>query len=53
MHDGKLVTNGGRVLSVCALGDTLDQARQKAYAAVEKISFPGMQYRRDIGKNRI
>ena len=51
MRDGKLVTNGGRVLSVCALGDTLDQARQKAYAAVEKISFPGMQYRRDIGKN--
>lgn len=53
MRDGKLVTNGGRVLSVCALGDTLDQARQKAYAAVEKISFPGMQYRRDIGKNSI
>ncbi|MGC8560239.1 MAG: phosphoribosylamine--glycine ligase [Phycisphaerae bacterium] len=51
MRDGRLVTNGGRVLSVCALGDTLDQARQKAYAAVEKISFPGMQYRRDIGKS--
>ena len=53
MRDGRLVTNGGRVLSVCAMGDTLDQARQKAYAAVEKISFPGMQYRRDIGKNSI
>ncbi len=51
MRDGQLVTNGGRVLSVCALGENLDQARQKAYAAVEKISFPGMQYRRDIGKS--
>lgn len=51
MKDGWLVTSGGRVLSVCAMGDTLAEARQKAYAAVEKISFPGMQYRRDIGEN--
>ncbi len=51
MRDGQLVTNGGRVLSVCALGDSLTDAREKAYAAVGKISFKGMQFRRDIGGN--
>ncbi len=51
MKDGQLVTNGGRVLSVCALGDTLADAREKAYAALRKISFKGMQFRRDIGNN--
>ncbi len=45
---GKLVTAGGRVLNVTALGDTLEQARQKAYAAAKKISFEGMVYRTDI-----
>ncbi|HTV48674.1 MAG TPA: phosphoribosylamine--glycine ligase [Phycisphaerae bacterium] len=49
LKEGKLVTSGGRVLSVCALGDDLAEARLKAYAAVEKIHFPGMQFRRDIG----
>ena len=47
---GELVTNGGRVLGVSAVGATLDEALQKAYSAIEKISFKGMQYRRDIGK---
>ncbi len=47
--DGKLVTDGGRVLGVCAKGATLDEARQKAYGGVEKISFEGMHYRKDIG----
>jgi phosphoribosylamine--glycine ligase len=46
--DGQLVTNGGRVLNVTALGDNIASARAKAYAAVEKISFDGMQYRTDI-----
>ena len=47
--DGTLVTNGGRVLTVTALGDPLRAARERAYAALESIRFDGMQYRRDIG----
>ena len=49
LKDGKVVTNGGRVLGVTALGATLEEARAKAYAAAEKISFEGKQLRRDIG----
>jgi phosphoribosylamine--glycine ligase len=44
-----IVSAGGRVLSVTALSDTHEEAREKAYANAEKISFPGMQYRKDIG----
>jgi phosphoribosylamine--glycine ligase len=48
--DGKtLVTDGGRVLGVTALGDTVADARRRAYAAMGKISFEGMHYRKDIG----
>ena len=47
--DGKLYTNGGRVLGVTATGKTLEEARNIAYAAVEKIRFEGAFYRRDIG----
>jgi phosphoribosylamine--glycine ligase len=48
--DGKsVVTNGGRVLCVTALGDSVRMARTRAYEAVEKIRFDGMQYRKDIG----
>ena len=47
--DGKLVTDGGRVLGVCARGGTIEEAREKAYRNVEKIRFEGMHYRRDIG----
>jgi phosphoribosylamine--glycine ligase len=43
-------TAGGRVLNVTAIGDTLDQALERAYAAVKKIDFEGMQYRTDIGR---
>jgi len=47
--DGKtLVTDGGRVLSVTSLGSTVAQAAQRAYAAMEKIHFDGIHYRRDI-----
>ncbi len=46
--EGRLITAGGRVLDVVALGPTLTAARTKAYAAVHRISFPGMQYRSDI-----
>jgi phosphoribosylamine--glycine ligase len=48
--DGKsLVTSGGRVLCVTALGDSVRMARTRAYDTVDKIRFDGMQYRRDIG----
>ncbi len=46
---GKIVTNGGRVLGVTALGKDLKEARQKAYGAIEFIKFEGMHYRKDIG----
>ncbi len=46
---GKLVTSGGRVLGVCARGKDIEEARKKAYANAEKISFEGMYYRKDIG----
>jgi phosphoribosylamine--glycine ligase len=46
---GELYTSGGRVLCVTALGDNLRAARGRAYAAVERIRFDGMQYRKDIG----
>ena len=49
IKDGKLVTNGGRVLGVVARGADIDEARKKAYAACENISWNGMYYRHDIG----
>ena len=48
-RDGRVVTNGGRVLCVTALGDKVQMAAERAYEAAEKIHFEGMQYRRDIG----
>jgi phosphoribosylamine--glycine ligase len=48
-HDGKLVTAGGRVLCVTALGDTVKQAQRATYALCDKIQFAGAQLRRDIG----
>lgn len=53
IENNKLVTNGGRVLGVSALSDTLEEALKKAYKAIEKISFKGMQYRKDIGKSTL
>ncbi|MGN1458296.1 MAG: phosphoribosylamine--glycine ligase [Acutalibacteraceae bacterium] len=50
--DGKFYTNGGRVLGVTASGKTLDEALDKAYSAVEKISFEGVHYRKDIGRTK-
>ena len=47
--DGTIVTSGGRVLTVAALGDPLRAAQQRAYEALASIRFDGMQYRRDIG----
>jgi phosphoribosylamine--glycine ligase len=51
--DGKLVTDGGRVLAVTALGDTIADAQKRAYQAMEKIHFDGMHYRKDIGHQAI
>jgi len=49
MKNGKVVTAGGRVLNVCAMGADLKEAQQKANAACEKIMFDGAWYRKDIG----
>ena len=51
--DGKLVTNGGRVLGVTALGDTIADAKRRAYEAVEKITWEGRYYRTDIADKAI
>jgi phosphoribosylamine--glycine ligase len=48
-RDGVLVTAGGRVLDVTAVGPSLAEARERAYAAAALITWPGVQYRRDIG----
>lgn len=53
IKDGKLVTNGGRVLGVTALGKDLREALDKSYAAVEKIHFENAHYRKDIGKKAL
>jgi phosphoribosylamine--glycine ligase len=47
------LTAGGRVLTVVAAGDNYQSAIDRAYAAVAKISFDGMQYRRDIGRKAL
>ncbi len=47
--EGRLLTAGGRVLTVCALGAGLDDAARRAYGAVARIRFRGMQFRKDIG----
>jgi phosphoribosylamine--glycine ligase len=49
MDNGQLVTTGGRVLGVSAVGGTLKEALDSAYKAIDKIHFEGMQYRHDIG----
>jgi phosphoribosylamine--glycine ligase len=50
VRNGAVVTNGGRILSVTATGHTVNEARDRAYAAVDLISFDGVQYRRDIAR---
>ncbi|ROR92658.1 phosphoribosylamine--glycine ligase [Nocardioides aurantiacus] len=48
--DGRLVTDGGRVLAVTAVGGDLEEARTKAYSGVSSIDFPGAQWRTDIAR---
>jgi len=50
VENGRFYTSGGRVLGITALGDTLDEAIERAYKAVELIDFEGKHYRTDIGK---
>jgi phosphoribosylamine--glycine ligase len=52
-RDGKIVTNGGRVLNVTGLGETPAKAREYAYAAADKIQFDGKQLRRDIAERAV
>ena len=49
--DGKIISNGGRVLVVSALGDTIEEARNFVYERIKQINFTKMQYRSDIGKS--
>jgi phosphoribosylamine--glycine ligase len=49
IKDGQLITSGGRVLCVTALGDTVRAAQKRAYDAVEQVHCAGLQYRKDIG----
>jgi len=51
--DGQVVTAGGRVLGVTARGDTIAEARERAYEAVRRISFEGAHYRTDIGRKAL
>ena len=51
--NGEILTDGGRVLCVVGLGDDTAAAKAKAYQALEKIRFDGMQYRRDIADKAI
>ena len=52
-HDGRVVTAGGRVLTVVGRGSRFDEATARAYAGVMPIHFEGMQYRRDIGRKAL
>ena len=52
-RDGKIVTAGGRVLTVVGRGSDYGDAIARAYAGVAEISFDGMQYRRDIGRKAL
>lgn len=49
--NGRVVSAGGRVLAVSSLGDTLDEALDRSYAALANITFEGMRYRHDIGRD--
>jgi phosphoribosylamine--glycine ligase len=50
LHEGRLVTNGGRILNVTARGETIEAARAAAYDAASRIDFAGVRFRRDIAR---
>ncbi|MDP5106491.1 MAG: phosphoribosylamine--glycine ligase, partial [Polaribacter sp.] len=49
LKDGKVLTNGGRVMAITSLGDTIEGALEKSYRSINKIHFDKMNYRKDIG----
>lgn len=53
MRDGQLVTSGGRILNVTGVGDTLEEARSRAYEACELVSFDGARFRSDIAAKAV
>jgi phosphoribosylamine---glycine ligase len=53
MRDGQLLTSGGRILNVTGFGDTIEETRSRAYEACERISFPGVRFRRDIAAKAV
>ncbi len=53
IKDGRLVTSGGRVLGITALGSSLEDALKKSYAAAKEITFDGAHYRKDIGQRAL
>ena len=53
LDEKRLLTDGGRVLCVTALGENIRAARRRAYGAVSKVKFAGLQFRTDIGRRAI
>ncbi|HLO25206.1 MAG TPA: phosphoribosylglycinamide synthetase C domain-containing protein, partial [Geobacteraceae bacterium] len=53
IRDGQIVTSGGRVLGVTALGDTVQEAIDRAYRGVAAITWEGAHYRKDIGQKAV
>jgi phosphoribosylamine--glycine ligase len=53
VKDGKIVTNGGRVLNVTAMGADIKEAVEKVYKYIDRVSFEGVYYRKDIGKRAV
>lgn len=49
LKDGKVVTNGGRVMAITSFGDSIEEALEKSYKSIDKIAFDKMNYRKDIG----
>ena len=50
-NDGRIVTNGGRVIAITSFGDTLEEALDNTYQNADKISYKGKYFRKDIGKD--